>query len=307
MKRIATCLAVGLLLQSASLSSAFAQAAKVAIGYPPATDFLAVYVAKDKGLFDKHKIDATVTRLPVVTNIPSAIVSGSVQIGMTTVPVLLQAVDGGLDFMVIAGAARHTKASPFISLLARKEVKIEKPGDLAGKKVGVPGINSVIDVMLRKWLINNKVALNRVTIIEAPLPQLPDLLKVGTVDLVAIVEPFRSRIVASDIGSIAAEYFGEVDPDVLVSAWMTTGDWAKKNPETIKNFRAAIDEGLAFIKANPDEAKEIERKYIGFNSPRFPTFENTAKPDDLKVFIEIGKELRLYRTALDPQKLVLPR
>jgi NitT/TauT family transport system substrate-binding protein len=306
MKRIATCLAVALLLQAASLTSALAQAAKVTIGYPPATDFLPVYVAKDKGFFDKHKIDATLTRLPVVTNIPSAIVSGSVQIGMTTVPVLLQAVDGGLDFVIIAGAAHHTKASPFISLLARKEVKIEKPADLAGKKVGVPGINSVIDVMLRKWLSNNRVPANRVTIIEAPLPQLPDLLKVGTVDLVAIVEPFRTRIVAGDIGTIAAEYFGEVDPDVLVSAWMATGDWAKKNPETVKNFRAAIDEGLAFIKANPEEAKEIERKYIGVNSPRFPTFENKAKPDDLKVFINIGKELGLYRTALDPQKLVLP-
>jgi NitT/TauT family transport system substrate-binding protein len=306
MKRIVTCLAVGLLLQAASLTNALAQPVKVAIGYPPATDFLPVYVAKDKGFFDKHNIDATVTRLPVVTTIPSAIVSGSVQIGMTTIPVLLQAVDGGLDFVIIAGAAHHTKASPFISLLARKDVKIAKPADLVGKKVAVPGINSVIDVMLRKWLTNNKVALNRVTIIEAPLPQLPDLLKVGTVDLVATVEPFRTRITAGDIGYVAAEYFGEVDPDVLVSAWMATGDWAKKNPETIKNFRAAIDEGLAFIKANPEPAKEIEKKYIGFNSPRFPTFENKAKPDDLKVFITIGKELGLYRTTLDPQKLVLP-
>jgi NitT/TauT family transport system substrate-binding protein len=307
MKPIAACFAAGLLVQAASLTHAFAQPAKVTIGYPPATDFLPVYVAKEKGFFDKHNIDATPTRLPVVTNIPSALVSGSVQIGMTTVPVLLQAVDGGLDFVIIAGAAHHTKASPFISLLARKDVKIEKPGDLVGKKIGVPGINSVIDVMLRKWLINNKVPLNQVTIIEAPLPQLPDLLKVGTVDLVATVEPFRSRITAGDIGYLAAEYFGEVDPDVLVSAWMTTGDWAKKNPETIKNFRAAIDDGLAFIKTNPDEAKEIEKKYIGFISPRFPTFENNAKPDDLEVFINIGKELGLYRTTLDAQKLVLPR
>jgi NitT/TauT family transport system substrate-binding protein len=283
MKPIAACFAAGLLVQAASLTHAFAQPAKVTIGYPPATDFLPVYVAKEKGFFDKHNIDATPTRLPVVTNIPSALVSGSVQIGMTTVPVLLQAVDGGLDFVIIAGAAHHTKASPFISLLARK------------------------DVMLRKWLINNKVPLNQVTIIEAPLPQLPDLLKVGTVGLVATVEPFRSRITAGDIGYLAAEYFGEVDPDVLVSAWMTTDDWAKKNPQTIKNFRAAIDEGLAFIKTNPDEAKEIEKKYIGFTSPRFPTFENNAKPDDLKVFINIGKELGLYRTTLDPQKLVLPR
>lgn len=297
---------LGGLAVSTMAGPAFAEPAKVAIGYPPATDFLAVYVAKEKGFFANHSIDATPTKLPVVTNIPSAVVSGSIQIGMTTVPVLLQAVDGGLDFVLIAGAAHHTKASPFISLLARKDVKIEKPADVVGKKVGVPGINSVIDVMFRKWLINNKVPVEQVKIIEAPLPQLPDLLKGGTLDLVAIVEPLRTRIIAGDTGYVAAEYFGEVNPDVLVSAWMTTGDWAKKNPQVVKDFRAAIDEGLAFIKSNPAEAKEIEKKYLGFNSPRFPTFENKAKPDDLKVFISIGKELGLYRTALDPTKLVLP-
>jgi NitT/TauT family transport system substrate-binding protein len=296
----------GLLLCAATFAAAAAQPAKVTIGYPPATDFLPAYVAKEKGFFEKHRIDATLTRLPVVTNIPSAIVSDSVQIGMTTVPVLLQAIDGGLDFVILAGAAHHTKASPFISLMARKGVKIEKPADLIGKKVGVPGINSVIDVMLRKWLANNKVPFNQVTIIEAPLPQLPDLLKVGSVDLVAIVEPFRSRILGGDIGYLAAEYFGEVDPDVLVSAWMATRDWVKRNPEAVNNFRAALDEGLAFIKANPEEAHVIEKKYLGFNSPRFPTFDNKAKPDDLNVFIAIGKELGLYRTTLDPQKLVLP-
>src|SRR6266851_4783571 len=266
---------LGCLAVSTMAGPAFAEPAKVAIGYPPATDFLAVYVAKEKGIFAKHNIDATPTKLPVVTNIPSAVVSGSIQIGMTTVPVLLQAVDGGLDFVLIAGAAHHTKASPFISLIARKDVKIEKPADIVGKKVGVPGINSVIDVMFRKWLINNKVPVDQVKIIEAPLPQLSDLLKGGTLDLVAIVEPLRTRIIAGDTGYVAAEYVGEVDPDVL-------------------------------IKSNPDEAKEIEKKYLGFNSPRFPTFENKAKPDDLKVFISIGKELGLYRTALDPAKLVLP-
>ncbi len=296
----------GLLLYAATLAPLWAQSTKIAIGFPPATDFLPAYVAKDKGFFDKHQIDAAMTRLPVVTNIPAAILSDSVQIGMTTVPVLLQAVDGGLDFVIVAGAARHTKAAPFISLMARKDIKIEKPADLAGKKVGVPGINSVIDVMLRKWLINNKVPLDQVKVIEAPLPQLPDLLKVGSVDLVAVVEPLRSRVIASDTGYVAAEYFGEVDPDVLVSAWMARGDWAKKNPDAIKNFRAAVDEGLAFIRANAAESREIEKKYLGFNSPRFPTFENKAKPDDLKVFIAIGKELGLYRTTFDPQKLVLP-
>src|SRR5882724_8005766 len=93
-------IAAALLLSAAGFATAAAQPVKVTIGYPPATDFLPVYVAKEKGFFDKHNLDTTLTRLPVVTNIPSAIVSDSVQIGMTTVPVLLQATDGGLDFVI---------------------------------------------------------------------------------------------------------------------------------------------------------------------------------------------------------------
>jgi len=297
---IATAAVIGLSV------AAKAEPAKVGIGYPPATDFLAVYVAKEKGIFDKHNIDATLTKIPVVNNIPSAVVSGSIQIGMTTIPTLLQAVDGGLDLVLIAGAARHTKEHPFISLLARSDVKYQRPSDVIGKTVGVPGINSVIDVMFRKWLLNNGIALNKVKIVEGPLPQLPDMLKSGSMDYVAIVEPFRSRIVATKTGYIAAEFFAEVNPDVLVSAWLADGDWVKKNPEAVKNFRTSINEALEFIRKNPEEAKAIEKKYIGYNSPSFPTFDNRARPQDLNFFIELGNELKLYRTKLDPKKIVVP-
>jgi NitT/TauT family transport system substrate-binding protein len=286
--------------------AANAEPSKVAIGYPPATDFLAVYVAKEKGIFDAHNIDATLTKIPIVTNIPAAVVSGSIQIGMTTVPAALQAIDGGLNLQIIAGAARHTKEHPFISLLARSDVKYEKPSDVIGKTIGVPGINSVIDVMFRKWLLNNKIAVNSVKIVEGPLPQLPDMLKSGSVDYIAIVDPFRSRIVATKTGFIAAEYFAEVNADVLVSAWLADGDWVKKNPEAVKNFRTSINEGLEFIGKNPDEAKDIEKKYIGYNSPSFPTFDNRARPEDLDFFIKLGDELKLYRTKLDPKKIVAP-
>jgi NitT/TauT family transport system substrate-binding protein len=303
---ISRIVASGMLLLVGLVSPTLAAPAKVTIGFPPATDFLAAYVAKDEGFFAKHDIDAKMTLIPVVNNIPSAIVSGSVQIGMSTIPTFLQAVDGGLDLKLIAGAARHTKAHPFISLLARKGVNYSKPSDLIGKKVGVPGINSVIDVMLRKWLINNKVPIDKVKIIEAPLPQLPNVLNSGSIDYVAIVEPFRTKIVATKSGTIAAEYFAEVNPDVLVSCWIAGGEWADKHPQVVKNFRAAIDEGLAFIRNNPAKAREIEKKYIHYNSPSFPTFNNKARPEDLTFFLKLGDELHLYRHKLDPKKIVVP-
>lgn len=306
MNRLCKSLTFGLLLLAGLTAARATEPTKVAIGYPPATDFLAAYVAKDEGFFAKHDIDATLVKIPVVSNIPSAVVAGSIQVGMTTIPVVLQADDGGLDLVLIAGAARHTKEHPFISLMARSDVKYTKPSDLIGKTVGVPGINSVIDVMFRKWLINNHVPLGKVKVVEGPLPQLPDMLKSKSVDYVCIVDPLRSRIAATKIGYLAAEYFAEVNPDVLVSAWMAGGDWAKKNAGAVKGFRAAIGEGLDFIRKNPEKAKVIEKKYIGYNSPSFPTFNNSVRPDDLTFFIKVGKELGLYRTQLDPNKIVFP-
>ena len=88
-------------------SLAFAQTTKVAIGYPTSSDFLPALVAKEKGFFEKQGIDAVMTRVPLINNIPAAMMSGDLQIGAATPPTFLQAVDGGLDLLLIASAARH--------------------------------------------------------------------------------------------------------------------------------------------------------------------------------------------------------
>ena len=88
------------------------------------------------------------------------------------------------------------------------------------------------------------------------------------------------------------------------SGWLAGGDWAKKNPEAVKNFRTSIDEGLDFIRKNPDEAKEIEKKYIGYNTTSFPAFDNKARTEDFTFFLNVGKELKLYRSQLDPKTII---
>ena len=184
-------------------------------------------------------------------------------------------------------------------------MKYEKPSDLLGKKIGISGLNNVMEVMLRKWLRNNGVNDKGITVIETQLPQMPDMIRNGTLDAATPVEPIRSAIVNSGAGYVAAEFFSDVNPDVLVSGWIGTGDWVRKNPEAIKGFRAAVNEALKYIDSNPEDLKEIEKKYLGYNSPRWPRFSNDATPDDLKVFIDIGKELAIYRTTFEPTKFVL--
>ena len=90
-------LITALIAASAGSLPSAAQTKKVAIGYASASDFLPAFIGKEKGCFEKRDLDVTLTRIPIVSNIPPALVAGSLQIGMSTATVLLQAVDGGIE------------------------------------------------------------------------------------------------------------------------------------------------------------------------------------------------------------------
>jgi NitT/TauT family transport system substrate-binding protein len=298
---------IGAMIVAVALPAAAQAPKKVAIGYASASDFLPAFIGKEKGCFEKRGLDVTLTRIPIVSNIPPALVAGSLQIGMSTATVLLQAVDGGIDLNVVAGATRMLKDNPTISLVARKEAQIKSAADVKGKKIGVPGVNSVADVMFRKWLKNNGVNLNDVTFIETPFPQMNDLLRAGTVDGVLAAEPIRSRIVGSETGyRIPEEYYVAVSPDSILAFWIATAAWAKANPDVIAKFRDCLTEGLAFIKSSPEEAKAIEKQYLGFNTPIYPTMTTAAKPEDFQFFVALAREFGLVRKDVDVKTLVAP-
>ena len=278
---------------------------KITVGYVTASDFVPLLVAKEKGFFEKRGLDVEPKRIPIITNVPPALVSGDLHMGSSTMPLLLQANDGGLDMRLVAGAARHLKETSKIALMVRSTLKIEKPEDLKGKKIGVAGFNSTMDVFIRKWLKLKGVDPKEVTFVEAAFPQMPDLLKSGTVDAVTITEPMRSIAQTSGAGYVFADYVAEYYPDLLMVGYIATGDWAMKNPAAIKSFREAMDEAIAFTIANKDETRAIEQKALGFTSNAPAAFKTAVKPDDLDVYIAVGKELGLYRSALDPRKMIV--
>jgi NitT/TauT family transport system substrate-binding protein len=298
-----TC-ALAALLAPLSTHLAWAQPVKINVGYTTAADFVPLFVAKEKGIFEQHKLDATLTRIALASNVPSAIMSGSLQIGMGTSPMLLQAAEGGLGLVAIAGVSRFKKNNPMAAVVVRPESKIANAGDLRGKKVGVPGLNSMFDVLFRKWLLNNNVQLNQVTFVEAPFPQMKDLLKNGTLDAVLVIEPFRTGLTADKTGYAMADFIGEVKDDILGAFWMATGEWAGKNAQLVRTFREAYAEAIQYSLKNPAEAKAIEAKYLGVAGPVVPSYSVEVSPPDLELFAAISRQIGLLRSPVDVSKLV---
>lgn len=285
--------------------SAFAENVKVSIGYPPAVDFLPAFVANDTGCFKDNGIDAELLRIAVATNISAGLASGTLQIGMSTATILLPAVENGLDIVAIAGSSRLKKGNENISMVVKDGVEIKSAKDVIGKKIGVPGILSVGDLVFRKWLKNNGIDLAQVTFIETPFPRMKDMLKAGTVDAVLAAEPVRTFITIDKTGYRAPEeYYSAVSPDSALTFWTAMGPWAKANPQVIKAFKSCLAKSIDWIKANPEKALEIEEKYLRFKVKGDSNWTSEISAQDLELYAKISKELGLVKTDIDTKKIV---
>lgn len=298
-KRLMAALCIAMVASAAS-----AQATRINLGYVPAGDWLPALVAKDKGFFEKRNLDVNLTKVAIISNIPSAILSGSLQVGVSTPTVLIDAADAGLPLVGIAGGTRFVKDPAIFSVVVRQGVTATSAKDLEGKRVGVPGLRSIADVLFRKWLLDKGVNPSRVNIVETPFPQMKDLLKGGTVDAVAVLEPFRSRIVADNTGFRLADYVAEVNPDVLGGVWIAQREWATANPRALVAFREALAEAIAYIKSNNEDARAIESKYLGFSTPVLLPYSLPVSNADLEQYVKFARDVGYLNKSVDVNQML---
>jgi NitT/TauT family transport system substrate-binding protein len=233
---------------------AWSQATKIVFGYTAVTDFASVFVAAEEGYFKKRNLDVELKFIPLNSTIPAALQSDSLQLGGPTPSVFLQAVDGGLDLVVVAGGGVTSKTITGFGLVARAGSGIKTPQDCVGKKIGVPGLGAFLHVTFRAWLKANGVDYRKVNFVEAPFPQHGDLLRGGSIDAVVSADPFMSRITDSGAGYVASFYstfLPEGNPTIVHAA---KRDWVQANAAAAKAFREAVIEGGAFVQQPKNDA-----------------------------------------------------
>jgi NitT/TauT family transport system substrate-binding protein len=291
---------------------ALAEPIKIKIACTATSDCASAMVATYNGVFAKHGIDAEMTLIGINTNIPPAIASDSIQIGGPTSPVFLQAVDGGLDLVAVAGASvMDPEESKTIAAVARTGVSIKDPKDFVGKKVGAPGIGAFLHVLFRKWLIEKGVDPESVNFVEVTFPTMNDALKSGSVDVVLTAEPILSRIVKAGNGQVAALYAADLarhDPIIFYAA---SRKFAEDHPDVIKAFRAAIDEAAPIVNSDREIATQSIAKFTKMPIDLVrQTRPDLAKPElkgsDLAWWIETMKQQDMLQGSPDLNKLVLP-
>jgi NitT/TauT family transport system substrate-binding protein len=292
-------------------TAASAQAAtKLMIGYTMNSEAAPIYVGKMAGIFEKHGLDVELVPIAVNSTLPAALVSDSIQLGTISPTVFIQAVENGLELTGIAGMTVTAQTGSRVGIVAREGSGITSIKDLEGKTLGVPGISAVLDIMARRLIINAGADVNAVTYTETSFPVQADLLRNGTVDAIVTVDPFLSRVESAGIGKPIANLLDGVPDGQLAQFFAASSSWAEENPQTVRSFRAALNEAIAMTIAQPDYAREAIGNFVKLppevlKTVALPAVDSKLTASQLDWWAQIMQQQGLISGSFSANELIL--
>jgi NitT/TauT family transport system substrate-binding protein len=284
---------------------------KIQLGCTATSDCASAMVGVDEGIFKRHGLDVEMVLIGINSNIPAAILSNSIQIGGPTSTVFLQAIDGGLDLVAVEGASIMNKTSnDAVAAFVRTGIEAAEAKDFVAKKVGAPGLGAFLHVLFRKWLIEKGVDPKGVNFVEVTFPTMNDVLKSGAVDTVLTAEPFVARMTAAGTGHVGVRYAAELARTEPIILYAASRDWAEKNPDAIRNFRAGIAEAANIVNSDRDKASAAIAKFtkqplelVKMSAPNYS--EPVLKSEQLAWWIDVMKQQDMLQGKVDLDRLML--
>jgi NitT/TauT family transport system substrate-binding protein len=247
---------------------------KVSVGVFPISSSLPYFVALDRGFFKEQNIEPEMTKLMGGPSNVAALMTN--QIEVSVVLVMLEGLNANVKKPGVAmyiGLNSQTKIWKMEQFVVRNGFKAETIADLKGAKLmsapGPANLNTAKAILAKNGLKDGDY-----TIDQLDMGQHVNAMTAGTFDGGYTLEPNASMMIKAGVarsleaGVISKYILGRETANAYAAGCAMTSDFIQKRPEVAKRFAAAWAKAVAFINANPDEA----RKHLA---------KNTFTPDNV--------------------------
>lgn len=272
---------------------------------------LPVRVAAAQGFFTQHGINAAFTQVEDTASLPPAL-GKSFDVVLSAPTLEISATANHIPMTVICGATVDTKDNPTVSVIASGASGITDIGQLNGKNFGSLSPTGTSGIAADLWMKKSGVDLSKVNIFLVTGPQQVDQMKAGRVDAVVTVAPFSSQLMALPGSKNLGDPYLQMAPQISGINWASSRDWVKNNPQTVKNFAAAVDDAIAWIGSHDAEARKILQTYTqlpdqAVASLKLPTYESAVRQSDLDRWLDAMKEVGDFHGTVDTGQLVVKK
>ena len=265
-----------------------------------------VYIADAKGFFTKHGLKVHFTGyLANINDIVTNVASGNFPFACQHASTIAVGISNGYPIKAVAAGWGTSKEKPMLRFITLKSSNIDSLEDIRGHKIAIPTATEL------EWLeTKDKFGFDKdVDEVILSYEKMEGALLSGQVDVLMSIVPFADRIMGNDqvkqIGTLV-DIVGEERgwPQQFVNT-----DFARKNPEIVKRYVAAMADANDWARANPEEAGIVIANALGVDpsqgalyNPVFPEHA-LIDEDDAKLWLRIADKYKLLARPVSLEEL----
>jgi len=175
---------------------------------------------------------------------------------------------------------------------------IESVTDLNGKRIGTPGAGTIQDIMLRIYMANNNLTLDKYPSSIANLP-----LQFGTGEIDGFIgwETAPSIAVINFSASVLLTSH-DMMPNHQCCVLVVSSKFLAEHPDIVTKVVSVHNSAEDFINAHPTEAKQIAANYTGLSMSIIDmafsriVYNKTVNVDSITTFVENMIQLNVITT-----------
>lgn len=253
-------------------------AIRLPMGYIPDVQFAPFYAAVEEGFFREAGIELSFD-YSFETDGVALVASGELPFALVSGEQVLLARAQGLPVVYVAAWYQDYP----VAVSAKVEQGIDIPADLAGKRIGIPGLFGSSYVGLRALLAYAGIAESEVTLDTIGFNQV-EALALDQEQAVVVYtnnEPIQLAARGYEITTLRVSDYVRLASNGLITNEKTL----QENPELVQRMVNAMLRGVRFTSTYPDEVFEICKSYV----------ENLAQADQTTQRQVLGVSIELWQ------------
>lgn len=227
----------------------------------PAVDLVGLYIAQNDGLFAQQGLRVTIKPISSSKAVIASQLAGQVDISAGAYIGYIAAQAAGDRFRILAGASILQPNTREVVTTAHSPLTTLT--ELAGKKIGVNGTNSIGTLLISMLLSEQGVSPQKVHFITDPqgFPSMAGQLQHGAWDAAFLAEPYITAAEEKYGDQAVADLDQGGSVNFPIDGYVATQAWTAQHPKTAAAFVRAIEEGQAMAHNDATAAGAAIAKY----------------------------------------------
>lgn len=238
---------------------------KVSVAFVPIMKFATLYVAAERGLFEKYGLDVEISQVASGTEAIAFLSEGQIDVGgIAIVTSLWNGWQQGLELRIIApGALEPFENSP-TKLMVRADLAdaVASVADLAGRTVAVAGgPGSGGEYLAAKALERGGLTIRDVNLVNVGNPDMPAAFEGGAIDAGILGSPYAAQV---EEAGFAVPLATDLTPGLMTVAFVASSQFIRERTEAAQRFVLALMEAARLMQGEDFLAPENVDAYLRY-------------------------------------------